>query len=231
MKHWIPLAGLSALVVVLSASTSYAQVQPAGLVRISDKAASGQQMQAEARQAGVPVSHVTVSAEGHCDANGVPVSGDCEECRGIPCFCPCLLGLFGHHCYGNNCDDDCYVDENGKLVCNDRNGFRHFCKKAACRYGYFRPQGNCGKGLAPFGKYTHVYSLNPDYFDGRDGQLYAAQGYGVNVSVPLAPTVGSVYNYGWGIPSSRQTFVRHRIPLEVQPMPTPIQAVAPVQTP
>ncbi len=44
--------------------------------------------------------------------------------------------------------------------------------------------------------------VNPWYCDPRDMQIYAAQGYNVPVTVPLAPMV-QVYNYGWGIPSSR----------------------------
>jgi hypothetical protein len=44
--------------------------------------------------------------------------------------------------------------------------------------------------------------VNPWYCDPRDLQIYAAQGYNVPVTVPLAPMV-QVYNYGWGIPSSR----------------------------
>jgi hypothetical protein len=40
------------------------------------------------------------------------------------------------------------------------------------------------------------------YCDPRDLRVYSAQGYGVPVTVPLAP-VCRQYNYGWGIPSSR----------------------------
>jgi hypothetical protein len=67
--------------------------------------------------------------------------------------------------------------------------------------------------VAPFGCYTIAYPVNPDYCDGRDGSLYAAQGYGVNVSVPLAPNVGAAYNYGWGVPSSRLTRISNPLPV------------------
>lgn len=71
------------------------------------------------------------------------------------------------------------------------------------------PQGNCGEGVAVVGHYKMTYAVQPDYFDQRDGQLYSAQGYGIPVTVPLAPNVRHTYNYGWGIPSSRLTPVSH----------------------
>ncbi|MFK7779289.1 MAG: hypothetical protein QM501_14380 [Gimesia sp.] len=62
------------------------------------------------------------------------------------------------------------------------------------------------KGVAPFGRYNITYAVDPYHFDQRDGRpLYGAQGYGVPIAVPLAPNVHKVYNYGWGIPSSRLT--------------------------
>ena len=74
-----------------------------------------------------------------------------------------------------------------------------------CKLGYFIHEGSGGVGSPLFGHYKVVYPVDPHYFDGRDGQVYAAQGYGGPVSVPLAPTVRHAYNYGWGIPSSRLT--------------------------
>lgn len=44
--------------------------------------------------------------------------------------------------------------------------------------------------------------VDPVYCDFRDRQVYSAQGYGVPVTVPLAPIVRT-YNYSWGIPSTR----------------------------
>lgn len=78
-----------------------------------------------------------------------------------------------------------------------------------CKFGYFCPSGGDGKGVPAFGRYSMVYPVNPDYFDSRDGQVYAAPGYGGPVSVPLAPNVNHTYNYGWGIPSSRLTPIAH----------------------
>ena len=48
-------------------------------------------------------------------------------------------------------------------------------------------------------------SVDPNYFDQRDGKVYSAEGYGAPVAVPTAPTVHHTYNYGWGMPSSRIT--------------------------
>jgi hypothetical protein len=74
-----------------------------------------------------------------------------------------------------------------------------------CKLGYLIPSGGNGSGVYPAGAYNLFYPNNPYYFDERDGKVYAAQGYGVPVTVPLAPNVHYAYNYSWGIPSSRLT--------------------------
>ncbi|HUQ71902.1 MAG TPA: hypothetical protein VM165_20395 [Planctomycetaceae bacterium] len=74
-----------------------------------------------------------------------------------------------------------------------------------CKFGYFFPTGCGGAGCPPIGKYARVYPQNPAYHDHRDGQIWAAQGYGVPIAVPLAPVVGHQYNYSWGTPASRLT--------------------------
>lgn len=81
-----------------------------------------------------------------------------------------------------------------------------------CKFGYFIPTGNGGAGAPLLGTYSRVYPQDPSYFDQRDGQLWAAQGYGVPVAVPLAPVVGHQYNYSWGTPSSRLTPVSRLAP-------------------
>jgi len=58
---------------------------------------------------------------------------------------------------------------------------------------------------APIGTYNMIYPVNPDYIDPRDLRVYGAQGAGVPIVVPLAPTVRSGYNYGSGLPASRLT--------------------------
>ena len=74
-------------------------------------------------------------------------------------------------------------------------------------FGWLVPSGNGGQGSPPIGKYHTTYTQNANHFDQRDGEVYAAQGYGTNVTVPLAPNVRHAYNYGWGMPSSRITRV------------------------
>lgn len=81
-----------------------------------------------------------------------------------------------------------------------------------CKCGYFIPSGCHGHGCSPVGYYGMVYPLNPYYVDQRDTNVYAAQGYGVPMSVPLAPVVRDTYNYGWGVPSSRLTPVSRTVP-------------------
>lgn len=80
------------------------------------------------------------------------------------------------------------------------------------KLAYFHPMGNGGQGVPPFGCYHLVYAANPNYCDPRDGQKYAAQGWGVPISVPLAPTVRHTMNYSHGIPSSRLTPISNVVP-------------------
>jgi hypothetical protein len=81
-----------------------------------------------------------------------------------------------------------------------------------CKFGYFIPTGNGGAGTPPFGWYSRVYPEDPNYFDQRDGQMWAAQGLGAPTAVPLAPVVSHQWNYGWGTPSSRLTPVSRIAP-------------------
>jgi len=58
---------------------------------------------------------------------------------------------------------------------------------------------------APIGTYKMIYPVNPSYNDPRDARIYGAQGAGIPIVVPLAPSVRSSYNYGSGLPGSRLT--------------------------
>ena len=78
---------------------------------------------------------------------------------------------------------------------------------------YFTPMGNGGEGVPKFGHYQLVYAADPNYFDPRDGQVYAAQGWGVPMSVPLAPNVRYTMNYSSGMPASRLTPISNVVPL------------------
>ena len=93
------------------------------------------------------------------------------------------------------CYSGCYGNQNGQAMVEY---FR-------CKFGYFIPTGAGGAGVPFAGKYARVYPQDPHYFDQRDGQAWGAQPYGIPIAVPLAPTVGHAYNYGWGTPSSRLT--------------------------
>jgi hypothetical protein len=119
-----------------------------------------------------------------------------SKCRRSSCEC-------NGHCRGN-CDGHC---DN----CDSCDGCRK-SKWAKLFRNPFCPSGSCGEGTPLFDKYQITYAAQPNYFDQRDGRLYSAQGYGVPMSVPLAPNVRHTYNYGWGMPSSRLTPVSRYIP-------------------
>ncbi|MEX0716858.1 MAG: hypothetical protein WD066_09735 [Planctomycetaceae bacterium] len=75
------------------------------------------------------------------------------------------------------------------------------------RFGYLQPYG-----VESHGHYSAAYPVNPWHFDERDGKVYAAEGWGKPMAVPIAPNVEHTYNYGWGIPSSRLTPLSHMPP-------------------
>lgn len=72
-------------------------------------------------------------------------------------------------------------------------------------FGCLSPTGACNQGAPPIGKYSITYANNPSYADARDGQAWAAQGYGMPMTVPIAPVVRYTYNYSHGTPASRLT--------------------------
>jgi hypothetical protein len=210
MKLWNHIVGLSALVAIFSAGlvSAQEQEQAVGVVRISDLAADGLNAQT--------VSHcVTDQAAGSCKD---PL--ECQKCRKCqngtsPFLCKeCyesqsvltrLLSCHPVHCH--------YDPGSGQMKYCDK------CGLFGCKCHRHVPMTN-----APFGMYKMAYPLDANSFDPRDGGLYAAQGYGVNISVPLAPTVSAAYNYGWGVPSSRMTYISNPIPLPATYAPAiPVQ--------
>jgi hypothetical protein len=68
-------------------------------------------------------------------------------------------------------------------------------------YGYGNYSGGYYGGMGGYNG-NSVYPAMGYYYDVRDTQTYAAQGYNVPVTVPLPP-ITRAYNYGWGIPSTR----------------------------
>ncbi len=123
-------------------------------------------------------------------------NGTCPEhgCRNCPHCCGWLHDQWGMFNARNR--------QQGEIVRAQIHG----------KLAYFHPMGNGGEGAPPFGCYHLVYAANPDYSDPRDSQIYAAQGYGVPISVPLAPTVRHTMNYSTGMPSSRLTPISNVVP-------------------
>ena len=159
-----------------------------------------------------PGLHHSVS----CPEHGGVYDADCPKCRYFAGFGDGDWTLDGH---GNPVwcgpTGGCFGDRwfKGFHNCGEK-----FCKMLSkfdkCLSG--KGRGN-GAGQPLLGHYRIVYPVNPWYFDGRDGQAYAAAGYGGPVSVPLAPVVRQQYNYGWGVPSSRITPISRPLPLGGQP--------------
>jgi len=139
----------------------------------------------------------------------MPSNGSCEAC-------PSGYGG-GHSCHSHGClrCRPCggWCQQQWALCCA-RGQQRHarLCAHFRGKLAYFTPMGNGGEGAPPFGCYHLVYPVIPDYPDPRDGQVYAAQGYGVPMSVPLAPTVRHTMNYSSGMPASRLTQISNVVP-------------------
>ncbi|MBI1348317.1 hypothetical protein GC163_18740 [bacterium] len=165
-------------------SWTSAQASEPGVVRISKKAAAEPTIRAQSdgiQQVSCPECQKGFAGSGyssHGYSGGMVHSH--EE-------------LHGDFDFDGNCD---------YCVKSHRDPMLEYFK---CKFGFLIPTGCGGAGCPPFGRYARVYPQDPSYFDQRDGQVYGASGYGVPVSVPLAPVVSHTYNYSWGMPSSRLT--------------------------
>ena len=115
--------------------------------------------------------------------------------------------------HGHNCRLVSWINGNGDgWLADQARQFRarnHMTGMALLRA--ISPTGCCGEGCPLVGRYHMTYAADPGYADARDGKLYSAQGYGVPVTVPLAPNVRHTYNYSWGIPASRLTPISNPI--------------------
>lgn len=107
-------------------------------------------------------------------------AGVCQHCQCNPCRC--------NGGYGPG-----FVDYGDRVF--------------SCLFGWALPSGACGQGLPLVGKYHMVYADQPGYVNPADTRLYSAQGYGMPMTVPMAPTVNYQYNYSSGIPASRITTI------------------------
>ena len=207
LLHNIIRASVAAGLSLLALTNASAQEDSVGIVRITKTRASE-----VASQQVTPASfhhgqrHQMAAANCDCQTNcqtgigvnpgpcptgwtGNSTGSDCRQCRGQY---GSIEGMLSNHfgCNHGYCHDD-----SGQAMCD----------YLRCKFGYFIPTGAGGAGAPWCGKYSRVYPQDPYYFDQRDGQAFAAQGYGAPIAVPLAPVVGHTYNYGWGIPSSRLT--------------------------
>jgi hypothetical protein len=175
------LAGLALGALTWGTATVPAQAEgprPAGYARVGGSAE--------------PVIRANYGSYDDCPAEyvtGVPCHGPHNRCRGP--FCD--------YTYGDN--DPCTIA--GKLNAHDRRAkqslYRTFL--GAVRFAYCAPL-KVGSVLIP---HSTVHPVHRGYIDPRDTQAYAAEGYGVTMSVPMPPVVRYQYNYGWGVPSSRLT--------------------------
>ncbi len=180
-------------------------------------------------------------SSGQCDPDGCSPQSACGACPGCfaPADC-CEQGCAAEGCqtYGGVCDGNgCYGAGYQKRVtrlfagavpkdtCNNQSWAKRWWhgqylnyhgrnqRLANHMFGWMVPSGCCGQGCPPCGKYQVTYADDPGYADHRDnGQAYGAQGYGVPLSVPLAPNVQQAYNYSWGTPSSRITPIGNYTP-------------------
>jgi hypothetical protein len=164
-----------------------------------------------------------------CDASGMP-SCWCSDCNCSPCQCHGGRGRGrGGKCRGGygGCEDVTLfahsVDSGTGSACRDwwhgqSMSFRNKNARLADRlFGWMIPSGCCGQGCPPIGKYHMTYADQPGYVDSRDGQIYATQGYGMPMSVPLAPNVNHTYNYSASMPASRITQIGTYNPSVYQP--------------
>ena len=156
------------------------------------------------------------------DSSGMPACW-CHHCNCAPCQCRDHRGRGrrngrnGCEC-NNGCDDGTTlfahsVDSGTGSACRDcyhgqAMSFHNKNARLADKlFGWMIPSGCCGHGCPPCGKYHMTYADQPDYINPNDTQIYAAQGYGMPITVPLAPNVNHTYNYSAGVPSSRITTI------------------------
>lgn len=232
------LRSTAALCVILTAGISVAQD---GVVRISDRsntpAPNGEGVVRMSGSRGPAIQRTSfVMAEPNdcntyfasCDSTGMPACW-CQQCQCSPCQCGARggrrNGSFGdiHRDHVNTLFAGSADCETGSTVRDCWRGQSLSFRNKNARlgnllFGWMVPSGCCGQGCAPVGAYHVTYADQPDYIDQRDTQLYAAQGYGMPITVPLAPNVNHTYNYSAGVPASRVTHIGNYNP-QTSPRP------------
>lgn len=182
--------------------------ESSGVIRISDQRQAGPVFRGQSEESDLALPPELLQAHCQNETNCPSESTVCPE--GYVTECPQQCG---RHCGMKATWSNWYHGGGHDVV--------WFNGKCARKHsGPGRPLAGC---------YNMVYPVDPGYFDRRDGQVYAAPGYGGPVSVPLAPVVNSTYNYGWGIPSSRLTPVQHPVtqaPISRIPSPYPTAPVS-----
>lgn len=199
------LSAAAAATVLLALASAACAAEP-GVARISDTPEL------------LPVSHQHCVTAPSCPAPAPCASHGCKDhccdkighCRLRNLLrCPRL-------CHRDDCHDPCDQGHCGHGLCRGLChgcGAHGLCLGGLCSHcAYLHPcallqslKHYCGPGLLPVGAYCRATPMNVNYFDVRDARVYAAQGFGIPVAVPLAPQVDFTYNYGWGIPASRLT--------------------------
>ncbi len=206
---WAGLLVTSAFTAVASAEEAEAvvrlQANPTGVVRVSNTSAGevarGQSPQRIIRPVnGESMQQNCPPQQGYCPQPAFSL----HDCPGKAAFDGWMMGQCASHRMRSH-DAAAHLRSGLHEECHEKSAW------ARCKFGYFIPSGSCGKGTPPIGHYSMVYPVNPQHFDGRDGQVYAAQGYAGPVSIPMAPVVNHSYNYGWGMPSSRLTPISHPV--------------------
>ena len=165
---------------------------------------------------------------GNCNMGSCYTQTDCNSCYSGG-NANGMNGGWGNSC--DSCQDPCYGGRgrNGRKCRDGRNpSYAEKCKESnncLCDrlFGWMIPSGNCGQGSPWLGKYHMTYADQPSYIDPRDTQLYAAQGYGMPMTVPLAPNVHHAYNYSSGMPASRITHIGNYNPM-TSPRPLKCQS-------
>lgn len=177
------------------------QSETTGVIRISDYSQSPLTYRGQSEEVEATETQQAGAACRTCPSGEVYSDEYCEECPSGGC---CNSRFLDYLCFNMQL---CCMRQNHAMAVL-RASCREDCREKArfirCKFGYF-----CPSGVPPCGHYNMVYPVNPSHFDQRDGQVYAASGYGGPVSVPIAPVVNHTYNYGWGIPSSRLTPIAH----------------------